>query len=171
MYEVYCYIFDPLLITMGNGVFSLRDTYQTLFVPFGSSASYQADSRWSDYFSSIVEMDPVPAESIQLNVTTAGLNEGATLQLTAKVQPEDGTSKIMNWASSNPSVATVDDNGLVTTHSVGTAIITAMTTDGSNLSASCTVTLLPVGLKGDVNEDGHLNISDVSDLIDMLLDN
>ena len=172
--EVYSYIYDLNSIMMGNYVFErITENYsgRTLHVPYGSSESYQADSGWSDYFSSIVEMDPVPVESIQLNVTTAGLNEGATLQLTAMVQPEEGTSKKMNWASSNPSIATVDDNGLVTTHSVGTATITAMTTDGSNLSASCTVTLLPVGLKGDVNEDGRLNISDVSDLIDMLLSN
>ena len=172
--EVYSYITDPLHITMGYNVFSPYNSNRTLYVPEGTFEVYSTYSRWSDYFGSIVEMEFEPtaiAESIQLNVTTAGLNEGATLQLTAMVQPEEGTSKKMNWASSNPSIATVDDNGLVTTHSVGTATITAMTTDGSNLSASCTVTLLPVGLKGDVNEDGRLNISDVSDLIDMLLGN
>lgn len=172
--EVYSYITDPLHITMGFNVFSPYNSNRTLYVPEGTFEVYSTYSRWSDYFGSIVEMEFEPtaiAESIQLNVTTAGLNEGATLQLTAMVQPEEGTSKKMNWASSNPSIATVDDNGLVTTHSVGTATITAMTTDGSNLSASCTVTLLPVGLKGDVNEDGRLNISDVSDLIDMLLGN
>jgi len=175
--EVYSYIIDPSAISMGYEVFNRSpNNYdeRTLYVPAGSLTAYQADNKWSDYFGSIVEMEFEPtaiAESIQLNVTTAGLNEGATLQLTAMVQPEEGTSKKMNWASSNPSIATVDDNGLVTTHSVGTATITAMTTDGSNLSASCTVTLLPVGVKGDVNDDGRVNISDVSDLIDMLLGN
>lgn len=173
--EVYSHICDPSMISMGDEVFNRSpNNYdeRTLYVPTGSLAAYQADNKWSDYFGSIVEMEFEPTaitESIQLNVTTAGLNEGATLQLTAMVQPEEGTSKKMNWASSNPSVATVDDNGLVTTHSVGTVTITAMTTDGSNLSASCTVTLLPVGLKGDVNDDGRVNISDVSDLIDILL--
>ena len=111
----------------------------------------------------------VQAESIQLNVTTAGLNEGSTLQLTATILPEGCDIKTVIWASNNPSVATVDSNGLVTTHSVGTATITAITTDGSNLSTSCTVTLLPVGVKGDVNDDGQVNITDVSDLIDYLL--
>lgn len=109
------------------------------------------------------------AESIQLNVTTAGLNEGATLQLTATVLPEYCVNKTVMWASNNPSVATVDSNGLVTTHSVGTATITAITTDGSNLSTTCTVTLLPVGVKGDVNDDGRITIDDVTTLIDYLL--
>ena len=111
----------------------------------------------------------VQAESIQLNVTTAGLNEGSTLQLTATVLPGNCDIKTVIWASNNPSVATVDSNGLVTTHSVGTATITAITTDGSNLSTTCTVTLLPVGVKGDVNDDNRVDIYDVSDLIDYLL--
>lgn len=111
----------------------------------------------------------VQAESIQLNVTTAGLNEGSTLQLTATILPEECDIKTVIWASNNPSVATVDSNGLVTTHSVGTATITAITTDGSNLSTTCTVTLLPVGVKGDVNDDNRVDIYDVSDLIDYLL--
>ena len=109
------------------------------------------------------------AESIQLNVTTAGLNEGSTLQLTATVLPEECDIKTVIWASDNPSVATVDSNGLVTTHSVGTATITATTIDGSNLSTTCTVTLLPVGVKGDVNSDSNVDIIDVTKLIDYLL--
>jgi hypothetical protein len=109
------------------------------------------------------------AESIQLNVTTAGLNEGSTLQLTATVLPEECDIKTVIWASDNPSVATVDSNGLVTTHSVGTATIIATTIDGSNLSTTCTVTLLPVGVKGDVNSDSSVDIIDVTKLIDYLL--
>ena len=111
----------------------------------------------------------VQAESIQLNVTTAGLNEGSTLQLTATVLPEECNTKTVMWASNNPSVATVDSNGLVTTHSVGTATITAITTDGSNLSTTCTVTLLPVGVKGDVNDDGEINIADINGVINIIL--
>ena len=112
---------------------------------------------------------PMHAESIQLNVTTAGLNEGSTLQLTATVLPGEYNNKTVIWESNNPSVATVDSNGLVTTHSVGTATITAKTTDGSNLSTTCTVTLLPVGVKGDVNDDGEINIADTNALIDIIL--
>ena len=111
----------------------------------------------------------VQAESIQLNVTTAGLNEGSTLQLTATILPEECDIKTVLWASNNPSVATVDSNGLVTTHSVGTATITAITTDGSNLSTTCTVTLLPVGVKGDMDDNGRVNVDDVTALIDYLL--
>lgn len=171
--DVVCLIDDPTNLSMGSSVFYRspnNSAERTLHVPVGSVSAYQADTKWSQYFGSIVEMepDPVLAESIKLNVTTAGLNEGATLQLTATVLPENSDKTVL-WASNNPSVATVDSNGLVTTHGIGTATITAITTDGSNLSTTCTVTLLPVGVKGDVNGDNIISISDVTSLIDYLL--
>ena len=140
-------------------------TYATLYVPAASMQAYRNDENWGLFRS---YQNLTLAESIQLNVTTAGLNEGATLQLTATVLPESSDKNVL-WASNNPSVATVDNNGLVTTHSVGTATITAITTDGSNLSASCTVTLLPVGVKGDVNGDDEINIADINAVIDIIL--
>ena len=171
--DVFSFIEAPTTVSMGSRVFYQFLTYaeRTLHVPVGTVSAYQADTKWSQYFGSIVEMEPEPvlAESIKLNVTTVGLNEGATLQLTATVLPEDCNNKAVLWASNNPSIATVDSNGLVTTHGVGTATITAITTDGSNLSTTCTVTLLPVGVKGDVNGDSNISISDVTTLIDYLL--
>ena len=171
--DVFSFIDEPTTVSMGSFVFYQEPNYyaiRTLHVPVGTVSAYQADTKWSEYFGSIVEMepDPVLAESIKLNVTTAGLNEGATLQLTATVLPENSDKTVL-WASNNPSVATVNSNGLVTTHSVGTATITASTTDGSNLSTSCTVTLLPVGVKGDVNGDKNITISEVTSLIYYLL--
>ncbi len=171
--DVYCYIINPSIISMGSSVFYLyTGNYgnRTLHVPDGTVSIYQADTKWSKFFGSIVEMEPeaVLAESIKLNVTTAGLNEDSSLQLTVTVLPEN-CDKTVIWASNNPSIATVDSNGLVTTHGIGTATITAVTTDGSNLSTSCTVTLLPVGVKGDVNGDNKISIDDVATLINYLL--
>lgn len=140
--------------------------YATLCVPGASMEAYKNDVNWGR-FSSYQNL--TLAESIRLNVTTAGLNEGSTLQLTATVLPEGCDNKTVIWASNNPSVATVDSNGLVTTHSVGTATITAVTADGSNLSTTCKVTLLPVGVKGDIDDNGQVDIDDVPVLIDYLL--
>ena len=116
-----------------------------------------------------MEPEAILASSIELNVTTAGLNEGATLQLTATVLPEDATEKSVSWTSSDESVATVDDNGLVTMQGDGTATITVTTTDGSDLSTTSTVTLLPVGVKGDINGDEEISIDDVTALINRIL--
>jgi uncharacterized protein YjdB len=62
---------------------------------------------------------------------------GGTLQLTAKVSPDNATDKTVAWSSSAPNVASVDDKtGVVTGKVAGDAIITA--TAGS---ATATVTI------------------------------
>lgn len=52
----------------------------------------------------------------------------------------------MLWRSSKPSVAAVS-NGKVTAKAAGKTTITATTTDGSNLTASCTITIAKPSLK------------------------
>jgi len=141
--EVYSYKTNPSAINMGTDVFARSPSnygQRTLYVPIGSRATYQSDTKWSQFFGQIVETESVVlATSIELNETSAELNTGETLQLTATVLPSNATNKTVTWSTSNSSVATVNSNGLVTAISLGTATITAMTTDGSNLSASCTI--------------------------------
>jgi len=56
---------------------------------------------------------------------------GATpFQLTIEVEPVLATNKAVTWTSSNPDVATVDGNGLVTAVAGGIVIITVTTFDG-----------------------------------------
>ena len=81
----------------------------------------------------------VNASSIALNMSSAEMTEGGVLQLVATVLPTNATNKTVTWESSNTSVATVNSNGLVTAHLPGTATITATTTDGTNLSATCSL--------------------------------
>lgn len=79
--------------------------------------------------------------SITLNKITDSLTVGQSDTLIATVTPDNATNKTVTWTSSDPSIATVDSNGKVTAVKAGTATITATTTDGSNLSASCVVTV------------------------------
>ena len=83
----------------------------------------------------------VLATAITLSQTTAEVPAGETLQLTATVLPENATDRTVSWTSSNPAVATVNANGLVTAVAAGTATITATTNDGTNLTATCAVTV------------------------------
>lgn len=64
---------------------------------------------------------------------------GDVIQLTATVLPENATNKTLTWTSSDEEVASVDATGLVTINSVGSATVTASTTDGSGLTATCTL--------------------------------
>ena len=90
-----------------------------------------------------VTVNPTLATSITLDKTEVVLEATQTTTLVATVLPELTTNKSLTWSSSNESIATVDENGVVTAIAVGEATITATTTDGSNLSASCKVTVVP----------------------------
>ena len=85
----------------------------------------------------------VPVTGVTLSQNEAHLYYNRTpntLTLTATVAPDNATNKAVTWASSNPSVAKVE-NGVVTALACGTAVITATAADGSGASASCTVTV------------------------------
>ena len=94
----------------------------------------------NDVYATITIIDK-PCSSIEIDKTSVVLSEGETTQLTATVLPDNATNKMVNWVSSDASVASVDETGLVTAIMAGSATITASTTDGSNLSASCVVTV------------------------------
>ena len=86
----------------------------------------------------------VKASGISLNTNKLALTRYGTdvkEKLTATVTPNETTNKNVKWTSSNNKIATVDENGYVTAKGKGIARITATTTDGSNLSATCTVTV------------------------------
>jgi len=87
------------------------------------------------------EVDTVFTVShIILNQATARLFLGDILTLTATVLPTNATERDIIWSSSNPDVATVNQEGLITPISVGRTHIIATTKDG-NHTASCVVTV------------------------------
>lgn len=90
----------------------------------------------------VITVLPAVAVGVQMNQTAAAMKVGQTFQLNATVSPADASQEVA-WASSNTSVATVNENGLVTALNIGDATITATTKDGTNLSASCAVSVVP----------------------------
>ncbi len=86
----------------------------------------------------------IPVSKITLNESTASLIRTSTdkLYLFEDIEPADASDKAVSWASSNPSVATVDAYGVVTPKAAGITRITATAKDGSGVSAYCTVTVI-----------------------------
>ena len=75
--------------------------------------------------------DTVLVESITLNPNKLELGVGASKQVIATIEPANATNREIVWTSSDPSIAVVDSNGIVTGIKVGTVNITAKTTDDS----------------------------------------
>ena len=84
----------------------------------------------------------VSVESVSLDQTHVDLHPNEQITLVATVLPENATDKSITWASTNPAIAEVDQQGNVTAKSVGTVTITATTTDGGKV-AGCEVTVAP----------------------------
>ena len=83
---------------------------------------------------------PVPVSSVTVTPSTFQISSiGGTQQLTATILPSSAQATV-SWSSSDTSVATVSESGLVTSVAVGTATITA-TADGVTGTAACTVAL------------------------------
>ena len=88
--------------------------------------------------------------------------EGQTVQLAIDYELSDEYVKSTVWESSDPSVATVDDQGLVTAVADGTAVIQASIAE---YTASCIVRCVDVsGNKGYNSEESEyvINYEDVT---------
>lgn len=89
--------------------------------------------------------DPVTpvviATDISFNQSTLSLTNNVPVKLEVTFTPSNVEITDLVWKSTNEAVATVDNEGNVTAHGLGTSDITAKTTDGSNKSAVCHVTV------------------------------
>lgn len=99
------------------------------------SSEAQAEEVIKDYFGLIIH-----ATGVTVSPSTATVAVSGTEALTATVAPATATNQNVNWTSSDTAVATVDDDGVVTGVSAGTATITATTVDGG-FTDTCSVTV------------------------------
>ena len=79
-----------------------------------------------------------PVSGIKFDKDTVIIKKGSSEKLIATVLPNTAFNKNLNWSSSDENVATVDENGLVTAVSEGSADIT-VTTDDGGFTAVCKV--------------------------------
>ena len=83
---------------------------------------------------------PVKVSNVTVNPATVKLtSKGQNIQLSVSVLPSNAENKSIVWSTSNASVATVDNNGVVTAVANGNATITAAALDGSGKYAECSV--------------------------------
>ena len=95
------------------------------------------------------ESDPVAVTGVKLAYNDLTLKIGTSLKLVARIEPANATNKTVTWSSSNSTVASVTNKGVVQAKAAGTADITVTTADGGH-TATCsfTVTAEDVPLTG-----------------------
>lgn len=88
----------------------------------------------------MVTVSEVPVESVSLDKSQASIHVGETVSLVKTITPSNATNKDVTWTSSDISVATVSDSGVVTAKKAGKTTITVTT--NNNMTAKCIVTVL-----------------------------
>ena len=91
---------------------------------------------------------------IKLSAESASVLKGGTLELTASVLPWTAKDRTVTWTSDNEAVATVDEKGVVTAVSSGSAVITATSNMDDSFSASCEITVnaLEITINGTLQD-------------------
>lgn len=85
----------------------------------------------------IRQAERIAVSSVELNKASLILPLGESETLIATIKPDDASDLVVSWESDHQDVATVNDQGLVTAVSEGTATITAKAANG--ISATCVV--------------------------------
>ena len=100
----------------------------------------------STFFESIQTPDTISSNTVvhvtgvTVSPSSDSIAVGGTSQLTATIAPSNATDQNVSWYSSDPTVATVGNAGLVTGVADGSAEITAVTVDGGFVG-SCSITV------------------------------
>lgn len=82
-----------------------------------------------------------PVTGLSITDSNVIVAKGKRATLTTEIGPEDASNTKLEWTTSDKTIATVA-KGTVTAKKTGTVTITATTADGTNLSDSCTVTVI-----------------------------
>lgn len=89
-----------------------------------------------------VSKKQIPLTSLEMNFKTYELAQNETIKLECTLVPVDATDAEIKWTSSDDKIATVDENGLVTSIALGDVTITAQSKE---IKASCDIkVVIPV---------------------------
>lgn len=120
-------------------------------------ARYWLNPVWGEFGNVTGESVPTPISSITLDAASVTMDVKSKRHILAEINPSYATIPMVEWVSSDESVASVSENGVVTAHSEGETVITARAVDGSDVEASCIVTVVsPSGIETiNVDEIGR----------------
>lgn len=106
--------------------------------PMEIGKAYAVSGSWDGTKVTIGEVTTIEPTAIKLDQDKVTLGVGETATLKATIEPEEATNKNVTWSSSDNTTVTVED-GVVTGKKVGTATITAETSNGLKATAEVIV--------------------------------
>ena len=133
--------------TSSNVTIATVDTTGKVTAKALGTATITAKSNNGKTAACLVTVNPVKITALTLSPasTTISIGKGEVLgkkiTLKANITPTNATIRTFNWTTTNSKVATVDQNGVVTSVGYGTAIIRATAKDGSGVYGQSTVTV------------------------------
>lgn len=101
--------------------------------------------------------ESIAVTGVTLSQNSLSLTVGESATLTATVTPANATAQTVTWSSSNPDVASVDQNGLVKALREGSATITASV---GGQSAACTVSVKEPPYTGKYSYEVFTSVGD-----------
>ena len=113
-----------------------------------------------------ITVNEIPLNTITIDKTDFELNVSETEKLNVIFEPENTTDdKTIEWSSSDESIVSVDNEGVVTAKAEGTAIITAKVGE-KETQVTITVKIIPIKA---LSLEGTSTVANVGDIIDIKL--
>ena len=122
------------VVTVNSGVVNAKSAGEAVIT--ASSENGETDSCH-------VKVSDKLISEITLSATGVRVEVGKTIQLEATYKPADASHVVLNWSSSDASIATVNEEGFVTGIAPGVTTITCKS--DNDISASCTVNVGSAG--------------------------
>ena len=162
-------------VTLGNTVFTRSGGKITLYGTSNSTAQAYAANTSNTSYVLFVDNAKTAAKLNILNKDGATINKLTlakktnTYQLGCQQLDANGeeSADTLVWSTSDPEVATINNNGLLTIKGMGEITVTVR---NANDTTSTSITLVvnedgSSGIVGDVNDDGKVDILDVSKVV------
>lgn len=138
----------------GTGYSSIEMKIQGLYPDWDFNTVWGMDANVNGgypYLRALSSVNSIGVNGVTLSSNSMILKKGDSATLTATVTPANASDKTVFWTTSDATVATVE-NGRVTATGIGTALITARTSDG-NFTAVCAVTTPLVSFTDETGQE------------------
>ena len=164
--------FDFGNVNSANNMFSDIDALAEIKTPINVNVDILIEGEWvrTDTSEAVTSLPKELNESITLRKTTdiplknisvepwyLYMEVGETAQLTPVFRPLSATNKNVRWSSSNSSVVSVDENGVITAHKLGSADIKVISLENEEITATCSVSVVVLATEIEVSLDRAMN--------------